>query len=318
MAARASLEGSWTYRGPSWRRSGLTGGGGAGVRGFGRELSSLPHDSLTNNGLVTSGAANISSKGGKQTEKVKNLERTVDFLKVQHKDTLQQLHTELERLKVENKELNFRLVMCRCGLSSHSKRSLLTREKERSRPQSQRKEFEMMKELQRSLKNERMRNDRLMKMIEQKVQHSFEPSDIDCPMSVDYKEQEDFPLSMSECKRLIKDLRAINQQQSHELFQLKADLEDLLYSEKWTPDAYLIARAYIPPTGAEDKEDADDTINTKLPQIVRRNDTVKEKAYRRLHESVHLPALKPRLSTLFSERHKRSVSLQRNKVTGCL
>ena len=44
----------------------------------------------------------------------------------------------------------------------------------------------------------------------------------------------------------------------------------------------------------------------------------KEKAYRRLHESVHLPALKPRLSTLFSERHKRSVSLQRNKVTGCL
>lgn len=45
-----------------------------------------------------------------------------------------------------------------------------------------------------------------------------------------------------------------------QLFQLKADLEDLLYSEKWTPDAYLIARAYIPPTGAEDKEDADDAI----------------------------------------------------------
>lgn len=80
MAARASLEGSWTYRGPSWRRSGLTGGGGAGARGFGRELSSLPHDSLTNNGLVTSGA-DSSTKGGKQTEKMKNLERTVDFLK---------------------------------------------------------------------------------------------------------------------------------------------------------------------------------------------------------------------------------------------
>ena len=46
---------------------------------------------------------------------------------------------------------------------------------------------------------------------------SFEPSDIDCPMSVDYREQEDFPLSMNECKRLIKELRAVNQQQSHEV-----------------------------------------------------------------------------------------------------
>lgn len=53
---------------------------------------------------------------------------------MQHRDTLQQLHAELEHLKMENKglvkqllimlsfmllylytELNFRLVMCRCG-----------------------------------------------------------------------------------------------------------------------------------------------------------------------------------------------------------
>ena len=81
MAARASLEGSWTYRGPSWRRSGLTGGGGAGARGVGRELSCLHHDSLTDNGLVKYGAPNMSSKGRKQTEKEKHLERTVDFLK---------------------------------------------------------------------------------------------------------------------------------------------------------------------------------------------------------------------------------------------
>ena len=27
---------------------------------------------------------------------------------------------------------------------------------------------------------------------------------------------------------------------------MKADLQDLLYSDKWTPDAYLISRAYVP------------------------------------------------------------------------
>ena len=66
-------------------------------------------------------------------EKINLLERNVAFLRSQHSDTLRQLHTELERLKKENKgminnirecpsvkqsiptELNFKLVMCRCG-----------------------------------------------------------------------------------------------------------------------------------------------------------------------------------------------------------
>lgn len=46
---------------------------------------------------------------------------------------------------------------------------------------------------------------------------SLEPSDIDCLMQVDYKEQ-DYPLSLDECKTLIKELRATNQQQSHEVY----------------------------------------------------------------------------------------------------
>ena len=30
-----------------------------------------------------------------------------------------------------------------------------------------------------------------------------------------------------------------------QLNQLKSDLRDVLYSHKWTPDAYLLAKAYI-------------------------------------------------------------------------
>lgn len=30
-----------------------------------------------------------------------------------------------------------------------------------------------------------------------------------------------------------------------QLNQLKTDLRDVLYSHKWTPDAYLLARAYV-------------------------------------------------------------------------
>ena len=30
-----------------------------------------------------------------------------------------------------------------------------------------------------------------------------------------------------------------------QLVQIKADLHDVLYSHKWTPDAYIMARAYV-------------------------------------------------------------------------
>ena len=40
-----------------------------------------------------------------------------------------------------------------------------------------------------------------------------------------------------------------------QLNQLKADLQDLLFSDKWTPDAYLIARVYVPDDFERDDKD---------------------------------------------------------------
>lgn len=50
---------------------------------------------------------------------------------------------------------------------------------------------------------------------------------------------------VEECEILIKQLQTKNSQQAHELLQIKADLRDVLYSHKWTPDAFLMARAYV-------------------------------------------------------------------------
>lgn len=49
------------------------------------------------------------------------------------------------------------------------------------------------------------------------------------------------PLSLAE----IRHIQVTNTQQRHELEQIKADLRDVLYSHKWTPDAFLLARAYV-------------------------------------------------------------------------
>ena len=53
------------------------------------------------------------------------------------------------------------------------------------------------------------------------------------------------PPTLAECEGLIQHLQATNSQQNHELQQIKADLRDVLYSHKWTPDAFLLARAYV-------------------------------------------------------------------------
>lgn len=57
--------------------------------------------------------------------------------------------------------------------------------------------------------------------------------------------------TLEECESVIKQLQHKNGQQTHELMQIKADLRDVLYSHKWTPDAYLLARAYV----ADERED---------------------------------------------------------------
>ena len=53
------------------------------------------------------------------------------------------------------------------------------------------------------------------------------------------------PTTLEECESVIRQLQHKNGQQTHELMQIKSDLRDVLYSHKWTPDAYLLARAYV-------------------------------------------------------------------------
>lgn len=47
-----------------------------------------------------------------------------------------------------------------------------------------------------------------------------------------------------------------------QLNQLKSDLRDVLYSHKWTPDAYLLAKAYI---AEDDAREA--AVHDRLPKI---------------------------------------------------
>lgn len=66
------------------------------------------------------------------------------------------------------------------------------------------------------------------------------------------------PATLEECETVIRQLQHKNGQQTHELMQIKSDLRDVLYSHKWTPDAYLLARAYVADKSNKDSEQEDD------------------------------------------------------------
>ncbi|GFR91315.1 coiled-coil domain-containing protein 74A, partial [Elysia marginata] len=74
------------------------------------------------------------------------------------------------------------------------------------------------------------------------------------------------PLTLQQCQAIIKHLQQTNDRQAHELDRLKLDLRDVLYSHKWTPDAYLMAKAYV----AEDDR-KDDEKGGSLPRIPLKN-----------------------------------------------
>ncbi|XP_021370442.1 coiled-coil domain-containing protein 74A-like isoform X1 [Mizuhopecten yessoensis] len=115
------------------------------------------------------------------------------------------------------------------------------------------------------------------------------------------------PPTLTECEVVIRHLQSINEQQTHELDRLKSDLRDVLYSHKWTPDAYLLAKAYI----AED--DAKDKDGKALPKLKNPSRKLPDIAYIQ-RDTVNLPALKQTVSNKAIERRKRTQILQKARL----
>ncbi|XP_022340141.2 coiled-coil domain-containing protein 74B-like isoform X1 [Crassostrea virginica] len=303
-------------------------------------------------------------------QRIQHLERNMMFLKQQHQEVLQSLHAEIEALKKENKDLQFKIIMSQKSQqqqqqhtaekrSASSQRSAKDRsaqnesvsrglDKEYSSASlfSQTLEYnssagrsredrvdelkvifleEEIKELKHGLRDARNRNNYLSQLLEQAEDvKKKQQARIDMlqqqvsqgggalaeqiaagnlnPFSNQVR-----PPTLAECEAIIKHLQKVNENQAHELDSLKSDLRDVLYSHKWTPDAYLLAKAYI----AEDDAKTEKT----LPKVPLKNPSRKlpEVAYVN-RETVTLPALKQTVSNQNVERRKRTQILQKARL----
>lgn len=320
---------------PSWRRTSLL------MRP--PSIKVLPKDNNQPPDVTSNEGEDFNDSYVDLPQKIQQLQRNLSFLKRQHLDTLQQLHKELERLKKENKDLSFKMVMCKCGqtevktgevkaaearLRTDRQRKMMQSmsgdENDRGSPNDELRTIfleEEVRELKNALHSERSRALRLMRVIEQKVLEQKSSGEAAGTKSNTKSSAEKGsasgeginPATLQEYESVIKRLQVKLDQKAHELTQIKADLRDVLYSHKWTPDAYLMARAYV---SDETEADAKGTITkTELPDIS--NSTAPpremvEKAYQRITESLALPALLPKVPVTVADRKRKAHRMQKH------
>ncbi|XP_052270342.1 coiled-coil domain-containing protein 74B-like [Dreissena polymorpha] len=284
------------------------------------------------------------------TQRIQHLERSIIFLKQQHAEVLKSLHDEIDNLKTENKDLQFKIVMSQKqqhhhhqqhnggegNVSASSRRSRTGKEGRYLEKEDKLDELkiifleEEIKELKHALREARNRNSYLTQLVEQSEEVKKKQAHTIDTMKVQLSQGNAAHLAeqitsgtslfnlpggrqptLPECEAIIRRLQQINEQQQHELENLKSDLRDVLYSHKWTPDAYLLAKAYVAEEESTGKEGADKS----LPKLTMKNPTRKlpEIAYIQ-RDSVNLPALKQTVSNQAMERKKRTQILQKARL----
>ncbi|XP_052801304.1 coiled-coil domain-containing protein 74A-like isoform X3 [Mya arenaria] len=295
-------------------------------------------------------------------QRIHHLERSIQFLRQQHTEVLKSLHDEIDNLKKQNNDLQFKIVMSQkqqqqqqhqsggvVTTSASSRRSRTGKEGRFLEKEEKLDELkiifleEEIKELKHALREARNRNAYLTQLIEQnedikkKQSHTIETmkAQLSHGNAANLAEQLTSGGSLfnvaggrqptlAECEAIIRRLQQINGQQQHELDNLKSDLRDVLYSHKWTPDAYLLAKAYVTEEDHSGKEASG--ADKSLPKLQMKNPSRKlttidiekqiidpEIAYIQ-RDSVNLPALKQTVSNKAIERKKRSQILQKARL----
>lgn len=285
-------------------------------------------------------------------QRIHHLERSILFLKQQHQEVLRSLHEEIDNLKKENKDLQFKIVMSQkqqqlqqqqhhqsgVGNTSASSRNSKAGKEPKVLLEKEDKLDELkiifleeeIKELKHALRESRNRNTYLTQVIEQnedikkKQAHTIETlkyqlsqgnadslaEQITSGVNL-FNQPGGRQPTLAECEAIIRRLQHVNEQQLHELDRLKSDLKDVLYSHKWTPDAYLLAKAYV----AEEDQKEGEGKDKSLPKLPFKNQSRKlpEIAYIQ-RDSVNLPALKQTVSNKAVERKKRTQILQKARL----
>ncbi|XP_048115673.1 coiled-coil domain-containing protein 74B isoform X2 [Alosa alosa] len=258
--------------------------------------------------------------------RVASLERDIQFLQQQHRHTLHQLHAEIDSLKSQNKELQFKLIMeplksyrkvlmdaFSTGSSYRGQRPQpegqrflpdrgIILEQDPSTPQE--KTGVSGTENPAAVPSESAEGPKPSKQGSRSelmggLITSLQPLMIQCSPS-----QPPRPPTLQECEVLIRQLYNANSLQSQEILHIKAVLRDIIFSRKITPENYIITKAYL--SSGDRAGDTARFPNLPFRQLQKRLPVSQASVAKR----VILPALRQSQGTSVAERQRRAQAVR--------
>ncbi|XP_069015603.1 coiled-coil domain-containing protein 74B [Embiotoca jacksoni] len=296
---------------PHWTRVGVLGKPCAPRRLVTSQRQPLPAVPSAERG-ARAAAGGAPCPGGTD-HRVASMERNIQFLQQQHKQTLEKLHAEIEYLRRKNKDLQYKLIMER----PKSSRKALTHSRRDVRPPTQGREAHVGLYLEEPLQDTRPLQDQALSLGELgetpgpagqdagaetkgRLITSLQPLRIHSNPSRPPR-----PPTLQECEVIIRQLYNANSLQSQEIIHVKALLKDIVLSKKITPENYILTKAYLvdgPRKSLEEK-----TFPKLGLQSFRENTSGPSQC------GFVLPALKQSLSSTIAERQRRTRAVQRDR-----
>ncbi|XP_041825821.1 coiled-coil domain-containing protein 74A [Melanotaenia boesemani] len=271
---------------------------------------------LTDRGVQEAAATEETSREGRMDPRIVSLQRNILFLQQQHKETLEKLHAEIEYLRRENKELQYKLIMeppksSRKGLA-HSQRAI--------RPPTQGSEAHASLYLEEQIQDTRPLQDQVLRKsfveasevlgsarqdpgsdMKGRLITSLQPLRIHSSPSHPPR-----PPTLRECEVIIRQLYNANSLQSQEITRVKALLRDIVLSKKITPENYILTKAYLIDGTCKSVEEK------KFPKLSLQS--FPEKTSGLSQSGVVLPALKQSFTSNIADRQRKTRALQRERL----
>ena len=162
-------------------------------------------------------------------QKVKYLTGNIDFLKDEHAKILKSLHEEIERMKYENKELKFKLIISDGNSPAWMQEKGWNDKKESKSAVSNspsRRNHKVYEEEINSLRENLNQEKNKNKLLQDQI-NAMNPLDLDSNFNESPVEYDlDVPNTIEECYALISSLRSENDAQQKEIAYLQGKLSD--------------------------------------------------------------------------------------------
>ncbi|XP_035523998.1 coiled-coil domain-containing protein 74B [Morone saxatilis] len=245
--------------------------------------------------------------------RVASMQKNIQFLQQQHKETLEKLHAEIEYLRRENKELQYKLIM----EPPKSSRKGMTHSRRGVRPPTQGSEAHTGLYLEEQLQDTRPSQDQALSIgesgetlrsarqdpgpeVKGGLITSLQPLRIHSSPSHPPRAP-----TLQECEVIIRQLYNANSLQSQEIIRVKALLRDIVLSKKITPENHILTKAYLVDGTRKSSEEK------KFPKLGLQ--TFPEKMSGPSQSGVVLPALKQSLGSSIADRQRRTRAVQRDR-----